>query len=365
LSADSIVNNDKNMCLATSTNSSPTGPATDTNCRGLTKLQSTVSTTSACTDSSFDSTDEMTTSAPPAGNMNIVATFENVDCNEILKFFKKTSVLQDFFNPSKPWVLVPRGSFMGNFDWVPAKFREGPWHPACAAYLVVVTAWIWSECAQGFAQEPFPSFEPVQAWTLSWYYNAAAFAWISLMVYKIFCSGMGWTSWGMYTVWSWTFTWMRHGLSAAAPFKPEWTAFNEQIRFPMLVQATLTFAVWNAVIGPSIYAQMTTPEMKASFCRFFGNFLWRQMHVYNIVYAAVNGIWGSPGRSLTKSDFAVALAICLIYAYFYLVVMDRLGVHYYLVFSPRTPFALISWTLLFACYYACFPVWNVILTKYS
>jgi hypothetical protein len=133
----------------------------------------------------------------------------------------------------------------------------------------------------------------------------------------------------------------------------------------MLVQATLTFGVWNAVIGPSIYAQMTTPEMKKSFKGFFGNFLWRQLHVYNIIYAAVNGIWGSPARALTQTDFAVSLAFYLAYAYFYLFFLDRMGVHYYLVFSPRTPFALISWTLLLACYYASFPLWNTILLKHA
>jgi hypothetical protein len=297
--------------------------------------------------------------------MDIVASFEKVDCNEVLHYFTKTSVLMDFVNPTKPWVLVPNGSFMGYFDWVPLRFRYGPWHPACVAYLGVLTVWVCNEVIKGMAQEPFPTFQPVEAYTWSWYYNVAAFGWTSYIIYQIFGTGMGWTSWGMYTVWSWTFTALRHGLCAAAPFKPEWNQLSEQIRFPTLVQATLTFAIWNAVIGPSIYRQMKTPATQASFCRFFGNSLWRQLHVYNIVYAAINGIWGSPARALCKADFSVALAICLVYAYFYVVVLDRVGVHYYLVFSPRTPFALVSWTFAFACYYACFPLWNNILTSYS
>ncbi|CAB9526888.1 expressed unknown protein [Seminavis robusta] len=297
--------------------------------------------------------------------VDIVASFENVDCNEVWNFFMKTSVLSDFFNWRKPWVLVPQGSFMGYFDWVPLRFRYGPWHPACMAYLGVLTAWVYNEYTKGMAQEPFPNFQPMEAYTPSWYYNVAGFAWTSFIIYRIFCSGMGWTSWGMYTVWSWTFTALRHGLCAAVPFKPEWTNLSEQLRFPTLVQATLTFAVWNAAIGPSIYAQMKTPSQQASFCRFFGNSLWRQLHVYNILYAAINGIWGSPARALTKADFSVALAICLFYSYFYLVALDRMGVHYYLVFSPRTPFALVSWTILFACHYACFALWNTILTKYA
>ena len=354
------------MCLVTSTSlASP--PPSSSHEGGLRKrpTRTETSLTEASTDTEATEDEASSTTEDEADEIDIVATFENVDKNEVWRYFTKTSVLRDFFDPRQPWVLVPNGSFMGNFDWVPLKFRQGPWHPACIAYLGVLTLWISREIATGFAQEPFPDFAPVPAYTWSWYYNVAAFAWTSYQVYKIFQSGMGWTSWGMYTIWSWTFTTLRYGLCAAAPFKPQWNALNEYIRFPMLVQATLTFGVWNAVIGPSIYAQMKTPAMKKSFCRFFGNALWRQMHVYNIVWAAVNGIWGSPGRSLTRSDFSVALAICLVYAYFYVLCLDRVGVHYYLVFSPRTPFALLSWSFAFGCYYACFPLWNTILTKYS
>jgi hypothetical protein len=300
-------------------------------------------------------------------NVDIVATFENVQASEIWKYFCKSSLATDFFDTSKPWVLVPNGSFMGNFGWVPARFRIGPWHSACSAYLVALTILVAYECYTGFTAEEYATqtFQSFPAWTLSWYYNVVGFAWTSFIVYKIFCSGMGWTSWGMYTVWSWTLIMIRHGLCAAVPFKPEWLSLNEWMRFPTLVMATLTFGVWNAVIGPSIYAQMKTPAMKESFCRFFGNSLWRQLHVYNIIYASINGIWGSPARSLIKADFSIGLGICLLYAFFYLFFLDRLGVHYYLVFSPRTTFALISWTVVFGLYYACFPLWNTILTKFA
>lgn len=348
------------MCLVTSSNNPSVTSSAPSQKDGLRKRSSSLRSTETVAP-----VGDKADAVPSHSAAAIVGTFQRVDKNEILNYYTKTTVLRDFFTPGKPWVLVPNGSFMGYFDWVPLKLRVGPWHPVCAAYMSVLTLWVYYECAKGFATDPFPEFEPVQAWTWFWYYNVAAFAWTSLMVHQIFCSGMGWTSWGMYTIWSWTFTTLRHGLCAAAPFRPEWNTLNEQIRFPMLVQATITFGVWNAVIGPSIYAQMTTPEMKESFNGFFGSFLYKQLHVYNIIYATVNGIWGSPGRSLTKADFSVALAFCMLYAYFYLVALDRMGVHYYVVFSPRTPFALVSWSLLFACYYACFPLWNILLEKYA
>lgn len=301
--------------------------------------------------------------------IDIVSTFERVNSDEILHHFLKSSLAKDFFDLTKPWVLVPNGSFLNYFDWVPIRFRVGPWHPACIAYLCFLTGLVAYECFRGFADESiqhnWTSAPLLSAWTWTWHGNVAGFAWTSWIVYKIFQSGMGWTSWGMYTVWSWTFIMLRYGLCAALPFKPEWAQLNEQIRFPMLVQATLTFGIWNAVISPSIYAQMKTSAMKESFVRFFGNFLWKQLHVFNILWAAWNGVWGSPARPLTKADFAVAMAICLLYAYFYLLILDRVGVHYYLVFSPRSKLPLISWTMLFGCYYACFPLWDAILTKYA
>jgi len=355
------------MCIVTSIPSTPSQKDEDLNHGGprkryALKRNETASTVISSSSSSFSASD----TEDDEEEFDIVASFERVDKDAVLRHFLKTSLLRDFFNPSKPWVLVPNGSFQGYFDWVPERFRVGPWHPACQIYLAVLTLWVCRECYIGFVQEPFPDqFELPQAYTLQWYYNVVAFAWTSLQVYNILQTGMGWTSWGMYTIWSWTFTTLRHGLCAMAPFAPHLNGINEQLRFPMLAQATLTFGIWNAVIGPSIYAQMTTPAMKQSFCRFFGNPLWRQMHVYNILWTTINGLWGSPSRQLTQADFSVALGICLIYAYFYVLCLDRFGVHYYLVFSPRTPFALLSWTFAFGCYYACFPLWKYLLNHFA
>ena len=355
------------MCLVTT--SSPVAPTTTPHDGGLRKrVASTVST--ARTASTVSSSTEASTQQQEEEDVvDIVASFEQVDSSKVLHYFLTSGVLLDFFHPRKPWVLVKDGSCMGNFDWVPRKFRVGPWHWSCVVYLVVLTVFVTRECTTGWKEDPFPtSLQPMTAFTPSWYYNTAAFVWTLYQCVTIWNSGMGWTSWGMYTIWSWTFTTVRHGLCAAAPLLDSPTItlhVAEQLRFPMLVQATLTFGVWNAVIGPSIYRQMKTPATKQSFCRFFGNSLWRQMHVYNILWAALGGIWGSPGRSLTRSDFATALAICLVYAYFYVVCLDRLGVHYYLVFSPRTPFALVSWTFAFGCYYACFPLWKTLIDKYA
>ena len=331
---------------------------------------------------------------------SILMTFENVDATKVYEYYKNSDLLlrRDLFDWNKPWILVPNGSFKGYFDWVPAKFRIGPWNPWCTCYLGFVTIWVFYYEGYLSLQQPEQSWKDYKhsilnsynndnnnnnlssstPWSSSltmmtyiwssWYTNFIGFLWTFYITYQIFQSKMGWTSYGMYTVWSYTLIVVRYGFCVMTPYvgsngSTTLILVNEGIRFPMLVQATITSVLWNGMIGPSIQSQMKTSAMKQSFQQFFGNFLWKQLHVYNLVLAAINGIYGSPNRKLQQVDFVVALTFCLIYAYFYLCVLDRIGVHYYAIFSPRTLYAIPTWTILFACYYLCFPLWNMIIQQ--
>jgi len=288
-----------------------------------------------------------------------VATFEKVKATEIEKELWRMNWM-DFFDVRKPWVMVPDGSFLGYFDWVPPVYRIGPWNKLSSCYMVMISAFILYLSYDCYYNQPTQSveLEYVPAYTPMWYCNLACFAWTSYITYKIFQSDMGWTSWGMYTIWSWTFTTIRFGLCTIIPFKPGFFALSEFLRFPTLVQATITFGIWNALISPSILSQMKTPEGVAAFKRFFGSFVWKQLHVYNMFFVAINGIWASPARELNYSDLCGSLLLVLLYTWFYLLVMDRLGVHYYIVFSPRTTIPLLSWTLVLGLYFGCFSLWK-------
>ena len=56
---------------------------------------------------------------------------------EFVQSFRYTRLI----DPKEPWVLVDNGSFLGNFDWVPEKFRVGPW---CLSAVCILTVRIVS-----------------------------------------------------------------------------------------------------------------------------------------------------------------------------------------------------------------------------
>ena len=272
----------------------------------------------------------------------------------------------DFVNPSKPWILIPNGSFGGHFDWVPAKLRTGPWHIASCLYLAFLCYWIYLNCLDAFVtRPPAPQAFEIHA-TNTWqhWYNVAAFGWTFYIAYRVATSEFGWGAFTSYTLQSWCLIIARHGLAALAPYYAPATTLCEYLRFPMLLQASITFIIWNFVLFPVVLAACRTPKARKGFVRFCFGFLMTNLHILNLVFAAVGGIWGTPARALTKVDFAVGLLFTLQYILFYLFILDRLGLHYYMVFSPRSSLTLVTWTLLLGCLYGGYSLWSNILPRY-
>ncbi|CAB9508427.1 expressed unknown protein [Seminavis robusta] len=277
--------------------------------------------------------------------------------------------VSDLFDLSKPWILVEDGSYGGFFNNVPTVFRVGPWNIACCLYLFAIISWILFEIVQCYANPPkvpptdYHSSYGANTW--QWWYNVAGFAWTCYIASVVVKSPMGWTAWFSYTLQSWTLIIVRHGLSALAPLVPALAPLNELLRFPMLLQATVTFVVWNFILFPSIAMTMKNPKNKRDFLKFCFGFLCSQVHIANLPLAAMNGVWGSPARELNQMDFCMALGFTLQYVVLYLFVLDRFGVHFYFVFSPRTPLAIIGWSAILGCIFAGFSVWKPALVNYG
>lgn len=282
------------------------------------------------------------------------------------KYEKSRRLPLEFLDHTKHWVLVENGSFMGHFDQIPKYFRVGPWNIVCCVYLAALVYWILLNCVECYNNPPpQPEYSSYDIRTWQWWYNAAGFLWTLHIAAGVTKTELGWFAWISYTLQSWTMILARHGLSILAPFFPSLTVWNEALRFPMLVQTTVVFVIWNFAIMPSVYSQMKTEKRRRDFIKFCFSFLLSQLHIANLPLAAMNGVLGSPGRPLNKVDFCVALAFCLQYVLFYLFVLDRLGVHLYFIFSPRSLIALISWTVFVASYYAGFALWNTIILRYG
>ena len=100
-----------------------------------------------------------------------------------------------------------------------------------------------------------------------------------------------------------------------------------------------------------------------------------QQHVCNIIYAVMNTIVsvtindnndnGDNRPVLFQTDdLWRGAASIFLYGIFYLLVLDRIGVHIYPVFSPRTNYVVITWCTVFSLTIGVYHFWNWMMTHY-
>jgi hypothetical protein len=269
----------------------------------------------------------------------------------------------DLFDPTKPWILTDSGSLLGFFDFVPRHLREGPWSLtatlalfAIMYSLVVILIGLNMLHAPAKANSGSNSIledfvlanDAYLPYTTSWYYNAAVFFWMVYVAYMVYTESMlssiAWTS---FTLWSWTIITLRHGLCALAPFVQQVRLVAEILRLPVLLSASVTFGVWNFVLMPTIcFVFIKDSERRWNFFKFATGFRLTQLHVFNIIFAILNGAWAEPRRPLHLGDLDAVFVYMSIYILWYYMVLDRLGIHLYPIFSPRAPWVIFSWLLV-------------------
>ena len=298
---------------------------------------------------------------------------EGFDVQEkFMKSFRPWHLL----DPRRPWVLVPNGSFGGYFDWVPSKFRIGPWSTVAKVYWMV----LWYVAILGgcyFYNQETESLQELSisdaallksypaAWSSRWWYHAIGCAWMVCIIFMILvCSPAGYRAWSTFTVISWTLLTIRHGLCTALPWYPSLLNAVEWLRFPCAMYHTVVFSVWNFVLVPFLLkvVMKDDPEKQRNFFKFCVSFRLFNLHVVNIVLCILHIYWASPPRRLTYVDLYAACVGILLYMTFYLFVLDRLGVHLYPVFTPRVgKLVLGSWSGSIVLYFATFYGWRHLL----
>ena len=207
-----------------------------------------------------------------------------------------------------------------------------------------------------------------EAFSTFWFYNCINFLWMAgVLAASLIQSKAGVSIIMTYTVQSWIVITARHGLTALAPFLPKGHSLlflNEFLRFHSLITATVTFVVWNFMIAPVIYFKfMETPKKKQGFLTFMLSFRLVQLHGFNIVFAVLNSVIISP-RKFTSLDLWVSMSYAVVYSLFYLCILDRLGIHLYPVFSPRSKYFTITWTFAYGCYVIGYYFWNKVVDEY-
>lgn len=280
--------------------------------------------------------------------------------------------LSSFTDPREPWVLVPEGSFMNYFDWVPKKLRVGPWSKLAAPTLLIISAGI--VYLRPTEKDDFDSLVSSYPKPLSlfWWYNAVAFLGMGIVLYRCIANSAP-AIMIAYTMLSWFLNMSRHAINALAPFLSDHhflLRLNHITRFPALLTATITFLVWNFALLPFVYiVAMNSKQKRIGFIAWNFNLNMVQLHCCNIFYAIMNTLITGPRNEdiaaiFDKDDLWYALAYSLTYGLFYNLILDRIGIHLYPIFSPRSRFLVITWSLVFALHYAAYLCWNIALSDY-
>jgi len=158
-----------------------------------------------------------------------------------------------------------------------------------------------------------------------------------------------------FTLVSWSLLTLRFLAVLVAPHSPIAAAVGEVLRFPTLAAATTTTLLWNFVLQFVIYWAMPTPAQRAQFVRFNRQFSLMNIHILNLPLALLSHCCSL--RPLVFFDLWVSSALFYLYALFYLLVLDPLGVHMYPVFTPRTPLCAIPYALLVGLPFAVHAGW--------
>lgn len=258
---------------------------------------------------------------------------------------------------------------MGVFDFIPAHLRQGPWSSVAIASLGAIIYTLSSEAKKMQENGGFLRYfeasrnDEYTPFDTEWVFTLICFSWmIYICLYTYAYSPNGKAAWATFTLWSWTILTIRHGLGLLAPFMPSLRLPLEILRFPALLSATLVCFLWNFVLFPFIFFFVKDEERRSKFFEYVTSFLLTQLHVCNIFIAAANCVFVGPKRALHNGDIAAAFVLLVMYMLWYYCVLDRIGVHLYPIFSPRTPLVVFSYALFFGLCYGGFQGWQRVLT---
>jgi hypothetical protein len=126
---------------------------------------------------------------------------------------------------------------------------------------------------------------------------------------------------------------------------------------------TITVTVWWSVLVPVISHYMPDNESRRKFWIFNQSFPLLNLHLFNLPLCFIEFIYTN--KCLVYYDLWVALVIAFIYMMFYLNVLDRNGLHFYIVFTPRHVWCIIPYTIILFSYYGIYHFWNSIISYTS
>ena len=243
-------------------------------------------------------------------------------------------------------------------DAVPEKYKSGPWHPFAVLILLGVALFLLlsAESAEhSYANDVLTrlQLQPEASPTLQGL-RAGGVVYMVAVVWAVLRVAGAWPL-ASYTVTSWNLLAARLLFAAlsSATGHPLVAVAAQALRFPALVGACITVSVWWLVLVPLIYFLLRKePKRQRGFLLFNFSPMLLSLHLANLPIALAD--FAQAHTPLCFFDLWAGLAVCFCYILFYLNVLDRAGLHFYIVFTPRTPWVLLTYPAVLGLYVAVF-----------
>uniref|UniRef100_A0A7S4JF40 Uncharacterized protein n=1 Tax=Odontella aurita TaxID=265563 RepID=A0A7S4JF40_9STRA len=272
---------------------------------------------------------------------------------------------QEETRPKFKWHFYDNdGSYNGWFDWIPLWMRVGYWSPVAVLFLACFYGGMCIRMPRPL-NFPLATYDGKQddddGRNFWWKMDCFVFLWGMLVLIQAkYSLGRIAAFYISYTGWSWIILTARAFLEAGSIFlSPSYpnaalrmATWGSALRFPAAVAAFVTFTVWNFILLPIMYFKATpTPEKRRGFLKFNFSFFMTNVHILNLPLATINNLYGGSARIFGQSDLWVAYLVVALYSLLYLFVMDRIGLHFYPIFCPRSATCALSFGLVLYLYH--------------
>jgi len=269
--------------------------------------------------------------------------------------------------------LPIQNTILAFLENIPLHLREGPWSPVAHLVLVIILGYIiltfehaadsYDLLLRGGSSSSGSSSSGVTPAWLQPYRLVAGLYGVGMTATVLATSGV----WPLasYTLTSWNLATLRNLLAFVGGLgwavSPQFQLAADVVRFPALVGCSITVTVWWLVLVPIIHVYSGTPANRKRFWDFNGSFPLLNLHLFNLPLCATEFLF--TGRCLSFFDLWAALAIAYLYVLFYLNVLDANGLHFYIVFTPRTVWCWAPYTIILLSYVGLYHGWNRVLSS--
>ena len=246
---------------------------------------------------------------------------------------------------------------LGFLDSVPLRYREGRWSLLAHAGVLSIAVWIglnYREAQQSYLEDVLPEIDSLPREVFGSMFMLHGLRGVVGLFFFLFMSAclLKIGPWPLvsYTVSSWNVLTLRcmSAFFAGMTTDPTVAVIARSLKFPALVMNTITVTIWWTVLVPVIYYLIKSKEGKEGFMKFnFSTFL-LHIHGLNLPVAIYEFLASSAqGEALHFYDLYCSVVFSFIYMVFYLNILDPAGIQIYVVFTPRTHWAIVTYISVF------------------